>query len=379
MSVYLFEGLQGSGKSFHIVKEIIVPALHKNRPVFHNLPLHPEIIEMNEDLVCQTAPLLTEIDGEFIRNLPFENTEEKGFPLNGAVIVIDEIQDHFVSTEAMWSKEMLKFFAMHRHFHLDIVIGTQDKGNINRVIRNFVKYHWHFDKLDRFGHKNSYRIDYFQKNDEEPYRSTFEKFNKKYFEYYDSYDPKSAKKGNIEEPIGRKDNSLHFTIAAMVGSLLICIYVLSRVIDRDANAEEFVDIDQAGQVEKPGLKKKVDSDMNPEKITAEKVVVYNLKGDRVEVAANAKRTGFIKIGNTYRTIIDDGGKSVIAKSYKPLGFEKKQYRPKASDFKKVSPSVPSHPQRGREGRILNHASPDLVSRVVNRSGFNRGASLEGGK
>jgi zona occludens toxin len=373
MSIYLFEGLQGSGKSFHIVKDIIVPAFHKGRPVYSNIKLNPELIEMGEGLVCQISPLLHEIDGDFIRSLPEQNTEEKGRPLDGSIIVIDEIQDYFASTEAMWSKSMLGFLAKHRHQHMDIIIGTQDKWNINKVFRNMVKYHWHFDKLDRFGRKNTYRIDYFQKNDEEPYKKTFENFDKKYFDYYESYDPKSVAKGNIEEPIGEKDNSLYYTAGMIVVSLLVCAYILSRVVDRNANAEEseIALIDPSSEEENIEKNK---SSLSSKIIDVNDVVVFNLRGDKVEVKSDAKRTGLVKVGNQYRTIIKDGDKTVIAKSYKLLPFEKKHYRPKPEDFKKSPFSIPRIPRGDREGGIFNNASRGTKSRNVTQG--QRGAILE---
>ena len=66
MAVYLYEGLPGSGKSYHVLKDTIINALKENRRVFHNLPIINAVLEASEFHIGYLRRRLIKVNQDFL-------------------------------------------------------------------------------------------------------------------------------------------------------------------------------------------------------------------------------------------------------------------------------------------------------------------------
>lgn len=206
MAIFAFTGLMGAGKTFHLVRDVIIPGFINSRKIYTNIPLKIGNIESFTDVgIFGTTNFYQSIDGEFVRNLPKHQES-----LQGAMVILDEAHNYFYSAEAMWDKVMLQFLTYSRHHAIDVVLGTQNLDNVSRKIRDLVEVEWRFTGQSVKGRlgKNKYKLQKFLKNEETPHSTTMHGFDKEVFNYYDSMDPGVKKNFGIPESAIPEDHTL---------------------------------------------------------------------------------------------------------------------------------------------------------------------------
>lgn len=249
MPIYMFSGLPGSGKSYHMVSDVVIKALISGRKIFTNLPLNIEAIECFTDVgILGTHDLVTVIDSDFIQKLP-DHREE----LLGSVLIIDEVQNYFLSSKALTDEALVEFFTKHRHYGMDIILGTQDVLNINKVIRNLIEVDWHFSGHKMKGNlfKHKYTINMYLRGSKKSYQKSNHQYDPKVFALYQSFDRDALAKGKVEQPVVKADNKIiKYSVGLGVGAVLFFMFVFSvgsGFLGRDkvstANASEVVPLD----------------------------------------------------------------------------------------------------------------------------------------
>lgn len=155
MAINYYQGKPGHGKSYSIVKRVIVPALENGRHVVTNIPLTDackklggsyEVLEKGTNLET-VARLLIKGDSE----ADYEGNPE----YVGAVFVLDEF--FFLcpaGTRANAIPAVVKaFFAMHRHLSsakhsTQIVICSQDSSQICAPVKSMVDQSFLVEKTE---------------------------------------------------------------------------------------------------------------------------------------------------------------------------------------------------------------------------------------
>ncbi|MBE0507899.1 MAG: hypothetical protein IBX50_14500 [Marinospirillum sp.] len=195
MSILAFIGLPGSGKSYGVVQNVVVPNLKKRRTIVTNLPLIAE--KLREDLFSpfEALPVHLLTDEQF-------QTEDllKKYP--GAVFIIDEAQRYFPAgmTEAKLPGHYKDFFSMHRHsacpetgFTSEIVLVSQCTSKIASPVRTLVEYTYIAKKMSSVGADNRYRVDVFEGCQSIKFkrgqfvRQIFGKYEAPFIHYYKSH------------------------------------------------------------------------------------------------------------------------------------------------------------------------------------------------
>jgi zona occludens toxin len=161
MAIIAYVGLPGSGKTYDVVANQVLPALDQGRRVVTNIPLnkdairarHPrgEIVDMPVDLIAQQPELI----------------EDYWTP--GSVVIFDEVWRLWpAGLKADRIPQQFKsILAEHRHRvdsqgrAMQIVFVTQDLSQIAAFARQLVEQTFHHTKLSHVGKRNSYRIDVF--------------------------------------------------------------------------------------------------------------------------------------------------------------------------------------------------------------------------
>ncbi|QEL56464.1 zonular occludens toxin domain-containing protein [Chromobacterium paludis] len=246
MAMYVYCGLQGSGKSFEAVKSVIVPAIAQGRRVLTNIrnirqdKIHALIerkaLAKPEAPLGEIVPLTPEIilapnfffDPEL---LLATNGEVDSFVRPGDLVVIDEAWETH-GPDRKLSEEHKKFFRMHRHYAhpvtgvtCDLVFLCQDiDTSLNRFVKATIQQTFHMKKHTALAAipywKNRYVITIYEghkmriKDVISQYQA---KYDKDYFGLYDSHVGGVGKEVKVDgrATLFTKKNALVFSCALL--------------------------------------------------------------------------------------------------------------------------------------------------------------------
>ncbi|MBN4079735.1 hypothetical protein JYT60_00715 [bacterium AH-315-C08] len=184
MAVYLYEGLPGSGKSYHVLKDTIINALKENRRVFHNLPIINSVLEASEFHIGYLRRRLIKVNQDFLLQIPKYKKV-----LENSLLVIDEAHETFFSGEKIQDSNLRNFWTYHRHYGVDVVVCTQVKTNLHKIIQSVIAARFEFRNLGLLGLKGLYEIKMYEGFDGKTALGKKRgRFVKKYFDYYFSVD-----------------------------------------------------------------------------------------------------------------------------------------------------------------------------------------------
>lgn len=189
MAIDAYTGRPRSGKSYSVVKNVILPSLRGGRHVFTNIPLTEVAHEEFPGLIHQ-------LDAKWYSD---PNLVDQFF--DGAVVVLDELWRR-------WPKGMhaskvpfkdKEFLAEHGHLVDDegnttrVVLVTQDLDQIAAFATMLVDVTYMSVKLSAVGASSKFRVDIYEgaaKGQRPPkaqlLRSTYDTYDKKYYRYYKS-------------------------------------------------------------------------------------------------------------------------------------------------------------------------------------------------
>lgn len=143
--IYLYTGKIGDGKTYHVVRNELVPAIKARRKVYTNIDMEPENVRA---LAFYCGLRVDEVDIERIgegadgaakvRELLTldENDKENSCKLKrGSVVILDEAQMIYDARESKDTpKGFLTLLEWHRHLGLDFVFITQNYKRCDSVI-----------------------------------------------------------------------------------------------------------------------------------------------------------------------------------------------------------------------------------------------------
>lgn len=159
MAITAYVGIPGSGKSYGVVENVIIPSCDEGRTVFTNIPINKDARESLKHVI--------QFDTKDIEENP--NWFKEVFR-PGAIFVFDEVWRLWPS--GMRATAMVEshksFLAEHRHMagedgrSTDIVLINQDLGNIASYPRSLIETTYRAEKLTAIGQHNRYRIDVYR-------------------------------------------------------------------------------------------------------------------------------------------------------------------------------------------------------------------------
>jgi zona occludens toxin len=227
MAISAYVGLPGSGKSYGVVENVIIPALKSGQKVFTNIPMK------NDFCFEKFGNTVSSFDiNEIIEN---PNWWTEVFEA-GAVLVIDELWRLWpagltINKARMQDKE---FLAEHRHLvnqdtgkSTNIALVTQDLAQISNFAKLLVDKTFKTTKLDAVGANKSFRIDIYQGEvsgtnipEKKLINSQFSKYKK---EIYDSY--VSHTKSDIAGDESRSDDRFNFLKSTKLKVMIVMFFV----------------------------------------------------------------------------------------------------------------------------------------------------------
>lgn len=232
MSIIAYVGLPGSGKSYDVVANQILPGLKDNRRVVTNIPLNRDVIR--KDILSGE---IVELPLDVIAQEPHKLDE---YAVPGSLLVLDEVWRLWpagLKTDKI-PQPFKSFLAEHRH-RVDkegratqIVLVTQDLAQIAAFARQLVEQTFHHTKLSDMGMRGSYRIDIFHgavtgavppMNNR--LREVFGKYSPKVFKYYKSHTmSESAKAGAQEVAMDTRGNRWKRPIVYVTAIAIPCLF-----------------------------------------------------------------------------------------------------------------------------------------------------------
>ncbi|TJY55762.1 hypothetical protein E4T66_20490 [Sinimarinibacterium sp. CAU 1509] len=234
MSIVVYAGLTGHGKSYSAVENFVIPALKDKRHVAHNLDLFVPAL----NVVCghDCAPLLHQIPAQCSPAEVIEKCPE------GAVIVLDEVWEYWAKglTINEIPKDELRFFRKHRHRVGEdgiasemCLISHSPTDDLPSFIRSIVDLTYIHEKHSAVGSKGRFRVDVYSRcqSAERPakgklIRKLQGKYRPEVWNCYNSHTQSKAKvlgEGGLEKmPDARGNVWKSFTMgSAMAAALLL--------------------------------------------------------------------------------------------------------------------------------------------------------------
>ncbi len=239
-------GVPGSGKTYEVVSEVILPALRSGRRVVSNIAgLHYD--EMRAYLLEAGTP-----EAE-IGTLELVTKEQIGGPLfwaqegrettvkPGDLVILDECW-RWMSAGAHIPPAMFAFLREHRHFvdgkgvSCDVVLITQSISDLDRKVRVVVEKHFVMEKLKRLGLTKAYTVDVYNKWSSTRtnfLRRIVRKYNKDFYPFYSSYDGKGGDEREVDKRINVLRRPIVLVVAIAAPLLLVGgIYGTWRIWDK---------------------------------------------------------------------------------------------------------------------------------------------------
>lgn len=151
MSIDLYSGTPGSGKSLHCALE--VRKALKYVPVIGTFHINEKRL-FKRSKYKYTYINIYSLTPEFLVQFAKENLNpKKKNPEGSFLLVIDECQRIFNSRD--WQAKdrngWITFFAEHRHLGFDIILISQNDRMLDRQIRSLIEYEYVHRKVSNFG------------------------------------------------------------------------------------------------------------------------------------------------------------------------------------------------------------------------------------
>lgn len=237
MTLVAYTGLMGSGKSYGVVANQVIPALKRGRTVVTNMPIDPAIEPWANQGRSPPERL-----GRLILLPPDLQPDAiiEACP-SGGVVVLDEVADLWPSgTLANKIPEHQRaFFTKARHsvgedgFTREIVLVVQDLNMLARFIQELVEFTYRAEKLEAVGATNRFRIDVYKggqggQNIPEKYKvnSLFGKYEPDIYRWYKSHTASSTGAAGVEDKVDGRANMLKSWRIRGAGAALIAAPIL---------------------------------------------------------------------------------------------------------------------------------------------------------
>ena len=240
MAITVYTGPPGSGKSYALVSQIIVPAVANGRRVVTNVDgVNPDLIlaycqERNPGKILGSVVRFTKADAELASFFPTESTgDADSFLKGGDILVFDEWRLSFPNRGKTPNENLEPFLRYHRHFvspsghACDVAIGTQLITDIHRDFRGVVERSYKFRNLKAVGAKKSYSYFVFDGPTQakgDSYTKGSQRFKKEIFPLYSSY----ATDGEATELQTDKRASL-FSKGFVVAGVLSLLFIVGGI------------------------------------------------------------------------------------------------------------------------------------------------------
>ncbi|MDQ1921573.1 zonular occludens toxin domain-containing protein [Massilia pseudoviolaceinigra] len=253
MPINVYTGLMGSGKSYEVVSEVILPAVRVGRRVVTNVDGINEaaIVDYlqakypDDNPAAYGSILHVENAQVFLPDFfPYyddgKSAHTDTIVQPGDLVAIDEGWRFWPAAGAKIHKHHQSFFLEHRHFidpvtkvACDLVLMIQDMGTLNRFIKNVVAFNFRTHKKVSLGMTNTYSVQMWEGHKQVKaalLSTSIRKYKKEIFPLYSSF--KGGGSGVIVNADARQNvfasGKLWLFIAGVIFMFGASAYLVSR-------------------------------------------------------------------------------------------------------------------------------------------------------
>lgn len=213
MAITAYVGLPGAGKSYEMVRSVIIPAMKTGRRIVTNV--YGVDNEKIRAYILKDKKLNPDDLGEliFVKNeqvlqpdfFPVPGVENP-VALAGDLIILDECHRFFSSDKTM-SEQAKVFAAEHRHYvnekgnTSDLVLVNQALGTLCKFLKERIETTFRMTKLIALGLNNHYRVDVYsgcRLSKSNLITSYQEKYRPEIYALYHSYDGVNAEEKRVD-------------------------------------------------------------------------------------------------------------------------------------------------------------------------------------
>lgn len=156
MSITAYVGLPGSGKSYGVVENVILPAFASGRRVYTNIPMNSFEVYTKYPSAILVQFDNDQLSGEYLMDIP-----------GGSIIVIDEVWRFWPSGQksSQCDAKQREFFAEHRHkvgldgYSQEIALLTQNTSQMSRWLKDMLDKTTVIRKADAVGSADTFLWD----------------------------------------------------------------------------------------------------------------------------------------------------------------------------------------------------------------------------
>jgi zona occludens toxin (predicted ATPase) len=181
--IELYEGVPGSGKSYHAVCEKFLPWVRQGRRLYISV----------DGIYLDRLALFTGIDREILEHqiTVWKDSVEvlQAFPHvePGSAVIIDEAQTVFRSMQKV-EPSLLRWLETHRHYGVDILLMSQDFRQMSQGVTRLIEATVKFRKLAFVGLSKKYQGKVRgNPEDHETIRAFVGTYSSSVYAYYSSY------------------------------------------------------------------------------------------------------------------------------------------------------------------------------------------------
>ncbi|QTL38287.1 hypothetical protein HGO23_10090 [Xenorhabdus budapestensis] len=300
MPITAYVGVPRSGKSYEVVKSVIVPAIASGRRVVSNIyGLNEEKIKayclkknkklssdhLGELVLVENSQCL---DENFLPSMENRDT----FCRAGDLVVIDEVWRVWGSEKEI-PKNHRSFIAEHGHFvdaatgvMSDLVVINQSVSDIPRFIKNRIETTYQMKRHVALGSSRRYRVDVFgQAKVTKSNRITYyqEKYDKAIFELYSSVEGNNHKQLRTDARQSIFSSTKFLTLAVFIPSLvLVSLYFLYKYFNHYLSPDSQKQEVSVSQSTSTTTALPVNSIINPVKSTVSLSDKWRITGELVK-------------------------------------------------------------------------------------------------
>lgn len=148
MTIYLYSGTPGSGKSYHAARDVRDALKYKKVPVVANCEM--DVGQLGGEF--RYVPN-SELTPEYLKRYACEWWDGHRFREDSILLVVDECQLLFNSRDWQNARRMewLEFFSQHRKYGYKVIFIAQFDRMIDRQIRALLEYDVQHRKVSNYG------------------------------------------------------------------------------------------------------------------------------------------------------------------------------------------------------------------------------------
>ncbi|EFO4711437.1 zonular occludens toxin [Escherichia coli] len=254
MSIFAYVGVPGSGKSYEVVSNVIVPAICEGRRVVTNIYgiNHDEIIKYAEkkkllkDGITPGEIIFVENERIVAPDFwPVHENQERALCKPGDLIVVDECHRFFENDKSL-SKDAKIFAAEHRHYAdpetgrtCDFILVNQSVTNLPRFFRDRIEKTFRMRKLKQLGLSRSYCVDVYDgaKITKSTFLSNYVcKYSKDVFRLYSSHHVQNAQESTVDSRgVLFKKRTIIFVLVFLAGTVWAVFHYVVSFFNPDEN------------------------------------------------------------------------------------------------------------------------------------------------